>query len=139
MMSRYDTVMKYFLEQKAENEKRTSENIEKYRKGNCELRFVFGDKVPSDATAVIRQKKHQFRFGANLFMLDEFETEEKNRIYREKFPELFNLATLPGTQQNRRKVISDSTKTAREYTEDRRSTFAWNTAKSTALSRNATV
>ncbi len=95
MMSRYDTVMKYFLEQKAENDKRTSENIEKYRKGNCELRFVFGDKVPSEATAVIRQKKHQFRFGANLFMLDEFEAEEKNRIYREKFPELFNLATLP--------------------------------------------
>lgn len=28
-------------------------------------------------------------------MLDEFECEEKNKIYREKFPEIFNLATVP--------------------------------------------
>ena len=28
-------------------------------------------------------------------MLDEFPTEEENAIYREKFPEIFNLATLP--------------------------------------------
>ena len=43
----------------------------------------------------IRQTGHEFKFGANLFMLDEFESEEKNRIYREKFPEAFNLATVP--------------------------------------------
>ena len=94
-MSRYDTVMRFFLEQKEENEKRTSENIEKYRKGNCELKLVSEEEAYQDATVIVRQKRHQFRFGANLFMLDEFENEEKNRIYREKFPELFNLATLP--------------------------------------------
>lgn len=94
-MSRYDTVMRFFLEQKEENEKRTSENIEKYRKGNCELKLVPEEEAYQDATVIVRQKRHQFRFGANLFMLDEFENEEKNRIYREKFPELFNLATLP--------------------------------------------
>ena len=28
-------------------------------------------------------------------MLDEFETEEKNRIYREEFKKYFNIATIP--------------------------------------------
>ena len=92
-MSRYDNAMKYFLEQKEENEKRTKENIEKYRKGDCVLDI--GDNYSPNAKVVIRQTNHEFKFGCNIFMLDELETDEKNRVYREKFPELFNLATLP--------------------------------------------
>ena len=30
-----------------------------------------------------------------MFLLDEFETEEKNKIYRKSFPEVFNYAIAP--------------------------------------------
>ena len=92
-MSRRDDVMRFFDEQKSENEKRTRENTEKYRKGDGTL--IFEGDVPEEITVSVEQKSHEFKFGANIFMLDEFESEEKNRIYRECFPELFNLATLP--------------------------------------------
>ena len=42
-----------------------------------------------------KQKSHEFRFGANLFMLDELETEEKNEKYKKHFADVFNMATLP--------------------------------------------
>ena len=47
--------------------------------------------------AVIEAKetKQDFKFGANTFMIDELETEEKNEIFKKKFPELFNLGTIP--------------------------------------------
>ena len=55
----------------------------------------FDGKALAGKPVKITQKNHAFKYGANIFMLDEFETVEKNEIYREKFPELFNLATLP--------------------------------------------
>lgn len=94
-MSRRDDVMRFFDEQKSENEQRTRENIEKYRKGDCTLIFESDGKLPEDISVSVRQTGSEFKFGANIFMLDEFENEEKNKIYRESFPELFNLATLP--------------------------------------------
>ena len=54
-----------------------------------------GSALPEDITVEVKQTAHKFKFGANLFMLDECETAEKNAIYREKFPEFLNLATLP--------------------------------------------
>ncbi len=51
---------------------------------------------PLANTAVkLCQKSHEFRFGANLFMLDELETSEKNQAYKQYFTGLFNMATLP--------------------------------------------
>ena len=74
--------------------KRIDEDIERYRKGDIRLRITDREGAPLEKVSLhIRQKEHAFRFGGNLFMLDEFETEEKNAAYREKFP--FNLATLP--------------------------------------------
>ena len=76
-----------------EVDQRIQDGIEKYRKGNFTVRFpdeYKGKKVQ------VKLKNHKFRFGANLFMLDEFsDDEKKNEIYREKFKEVFNLATLP--------------------------------------------
>ena len=43
----------------------------------------------------LEQKTHDFKFGCNLFMLDELETDEKNAKFKEMYPQLFNLATLP--------------------------------------------
>lgn len=93
-MSRHETALKYFNEQKERTESRTNAGIEEYRKGDAVI-TIEGENLPEDITVEFEQKNHEFKFGANIFMLDEFETEEKNQIYREKFPELFNLATVP--------------------------------------------
>lgn len=96
METRRESAMRYFDEQRDLFEERVAAGIEAYRKGNGLLTIIGeGGAVIKGARVEIEQMNHHFRFGANLFMLDEFETEEKNRIYREKFPEVFNLATLP--------------------------------------------
>ena len=96
MASRRESAMRYFDEQRDLFEERVAAGIEAYRKGNGLVTVVDeSGKTKTGARVEIEQIGHHFRFGANLFMLDEFESEEKNRIYREKFPEVFNLATLP--------------------------------------------
>ena len=89
-------VLKYFEENKDFFENTIYPNIEKYRKGNMSLRITDknGNAV-SDAKIRIKQKNHDFKFGANIFMLDELETEEKNDLYKEYFKNTFNMATLP--------------------------------------------
>ncbi len=95
-MSRFDTALKYYYEQKEAADARIAEGIEKYRKGDAKLKFVSkSGELPADITVDVEQVNHEFRFGANIFMLDELETDEKNVVYREKFAELFNLATVP--------------------------------------------
>ncbi len=95
-MSRKDTALKYFNEQKELTDVRVKSGIELYRKGNATLtvKDKDGNAVPG-AKIKISLKNHEFRFGANVFMLDEFECEEKNKAYREDFANLFNLATIP--------------------------------------------
>lgn len=95
-MSRKETALKYFNEQKSLFDTRAAAGIELYRKGDGTLTVKSASgQLPEDITVEFVQKNHEFRFGANIFMLDEFECEEKNRIYREKFAEVFNLATVP--------------------------------------------
>ncbi len=43
----------------------------------------------------VRQRTHDFKFGANIFLLDEFKEDWKNKAYRKMFKEYFNLATVP--------------------------------------------
>ena len=95
-MSERRRVLELFEEQKDFMEERVNSGIERYRKGNACLTVVDeGGKPVEGATVRFNQTKHQFRFGANIFMLDELETEEKNRLYKERFKEIFNIATLP--------------------------------------------
>ncbi len=71
-------------------------NIEKYRKGNMKISVVDKSGNPvSDAKITVKQTRHEFKFGANLFLLDELETDEKNQLYKERFKKTFNIATLP--------------------------------------------
>ena len=89
-------VLELFEQQKEYTDKKISEGIETYRKGNAEI--VVTDKSGAPVPSVslkVKQKSHEFRFGANLFMLDELETEEKNAAYKKYFADLFNMATLP--------------------------------------------
>jgi GH35 family endo-1,4-beta-xylanase len=89
-------VLDLFEEQKDIVDQKISEGIEKYRKGDGDIKIVDQNgAVISGATIRLKQKSHEFRFGANLFMLDELETEEKNEKYKKYFSDVFNMATLP--------------------------------------------
>lgn len=95
-MSRRDTVLKHFEEQKDFVNDRVKNGIEKYRKTDADIKIIDKSGSPVKGAKVeVIHTNHEFRHGMNIFMLDEFETEEKNEIYRKKFPEIANLATVP--------------------------------------------
>ena len=89
-------VLDLFDEQKDFVEEKVACGIEKYRKGDAKITVTDenGKPIPN-AKIKVKQKTHEFRFGANIFMLDELETEEKNEKYKKLFAETFNMATLP--------------------------------------------
>ena len=95
-MSGRRQVLELFEQQKTATEQRIAEGIEAYRKGKGRITLTDQSGRPI-AGARIRavQKTHEFRFGANLFMLDELESEEKNQKYKDAFAEIFNITTLP--------------------------------------------
>ncbi len=91
-----ENVLKFFEKERDFLDTVVKENTEKYRKGNARVLIVDENGLPLKNKEVkIRQRSHEFRFGANLFMLNELETEKKNREYKKRFCELFNMATLP--------------------------------------------
>ncbi len=79
-----------------EMQKKIAENIETYRKGDAKLTITDenGNALPNVTVKAV-QKSHEFRFGVNLFMLEELETEEKNELYKKYLADVFNMATLP--------------------------------------------
>ena len=92
-----DGVLDLFRLSAAETDARVRAGIEANRKGTLKILFKDADGKPCETTHVkIRQKKHDFKYGANLFMLDEIvDSAEKNEAYKEHFAAAFNLATLP--------------------------------------------
>ena len=95
-MSRRENVLKKFIEYDIETKERVRLGVEQNRKGFVKLtvKDKSGNVVP-DAKIELKLKKHEFLYGANLFMLDELETPEKNELYKKYFSEGFNAATLP--------------------------------------------
>lgn len=95
-MTRREVVLKKFKEFEAETEERVRLGVEQNRKGFAKITVKDKDEnaVPS-AKVEVKLKKHEFLYGANLFMLDELETPEKNELYKKYFSEGFNAATLP--------------------------------------------
>ena len=105
--------------------KRAEEGIELYRKGDLKVSVLGKDGVPVENAKVrLSQKSHEFRFGANLFMLDELESEEKNEAYKSFFCGLFNMATLPfywdalEPERNKPRYSKDSPKVYRRPSPD---------------------
>jgi GH35 family endo-1,4-beta-xylanase len=95
-MSEKRKILELFEEQKDLVNERVTQGIETYRKGDGKISIVDQNGKPvKNAKVKLVQKNHEFRFGANLFMLDELETEEKNKKYKKYFSEIFNMATLP--------------------------------------------
>ena len=92
-----DGVLDLFRLSAAETDARVRAGIEANRKGTLKILFKDENGKPCETTHVkIRQKKHDFKYGANLFMLDEIvDSAEKNEAYKEHFAAAFNLATLP--------------------------------------------
>ena len=89
-------VLELFDEQETSWKQRSAEGIERYRKGNGRITVVDKEGNPVSNTKIkLTQTNHEFRFGANLFMLDELESEEKNEKYKKYFSDIFNMATLP--------------------------------------------
>ena len=75
-----------------ETNERIQEGIEKNRKGNFSVKtgLKTGEKLS------VKLKNHKFRFGCNMFMLDEIpDDKQKNELYKEKLAALFNMATVP--------------------------------------------
>ena len=95
-MSDRRKIFEKFEEQREFWEERVNHGIELYRKGYADITVndKDGNTIP-DAKIRLKQKTHEFKFGANLFMLDELETDEKNEKYKEYFADTFNIATLP--------------------------------------------
>ena len=89
-------ILDLFDEQNDYVEEKVSHGIETYRKGDGKIHIIDTNGNPvAGAKIKLNQKSHEFRFGANIFMLDELETPEKNDIYKKHFAEVFNMATLP--------------------------------------------
>ncbi|MGM9626409.1 MAG: endo-1,4-beta-xylanase [Eubacteriales bacterium] len=96
MSKRSETLLKNFREQEDTINERLQHTIENDRKSKAVVQVVDGQGNPvAGAEVKVRLRDHDFKYGANLFMLDEFENEEKNAVYRDTFHKVFNLATLP--------------------------------------------
>ena len=75
---------------------RADRDIEINRKGNFEL--ILRDKngeIIKNARVRVKLDDLDFNFGANIFMLGEYKNEERNRLYEEKFLNIFNSASIP--------------------------------------------
>ncbi len=104
---------------------RVESGIEKNRKGDAVIKVTdsSGKPVP-DAHIKIKQTSHDFKYGANLFLLDELPTDEENQKYREFFSQTFNLATVPfywgdlEPEQGRPRYRADSPKVYRRPAPD---------------------
>lgn len=90
------TVSDNILKEDPEIECRIQNGIEVNRKGfgSIELYDQNGKPIQS-AELELRLVKHEYNFGCNVFMLDQFEDPEKNNQYESMFRETFNLAVVP--------------------------------------------
>lgn len=96
MSERREKIMKPFEAHKDMMEERIATGVELYRKGRAVIKVVDAAGKPVEGAKIeLDQKSHDFKFGANCFMLDELETPEKNEAYKKAFADLFNMATLP--------------------------------------------
>lgn len=124
-MSERRRVLELFEQNEAFYKDTVLRGIEENRKGDIAVTVTDGDgKKVEGASVRLEQKNHAFRFGANIFMLDELETEEKNDTYKKRFSELFNMATLPfywdslEPQQGKPRYAKDSVKVYRRPSPD---------------------
>ena len=69
--------------------------IDEIRRRGVEVRVTKDGKPVENAVVRLKMKEHQFLFGCNCFLANQFETKEQNERYTELFTGLMNYATLP--------------------------------------------
>jgi GH35 family endo-1,4-beta-xylanase len=71
--------------------------IEKHRMANASLKLLRPDGKPLNrgTQLSIKQTRHKFLFGCNIFKLNRCRTPDDNDAYAEQFDALLNFATLP--------------------------------------------
>jgi len=75
---------------------RIKTGIETNRKGFAFIELLDGNKQRiSKARIGVRQLTHEFLFGGNAFMVEQFSTEAENRLYEQRFAAVFNEAVVP--------------------------------------------
>ena len=132
-MSEASKVYEIFEEHKDFFEKNVPAGIEKNRKGDGKIILKDKNGAPIKGAKIkINQKSHEFRFGANLFMLDELETEEKNEKYKK-----WQRSPSIGAISSPKRVSKDMRRTALKFIDAPQPIFASNFARSTALSRES--
>ncbi len=87
---------KALIKEDPEVEFRIQHGIETNRKGFGEIKLVDkkGNAV-KNASIELKQTGHEYHFGCNAFMIDQFPEKEKNKEYEKTFADLFNLAVVP--------------------------------------------
>ena len=74
---------------------RAAQGIEQFRKGPATVRVVGADgKLIADAAVTAELARHDFLFGCNIYMFDRFKLPEQNNIYKKRFADVFNYATV---------------------------------------------
>lgn len=75
--------------------KNAARSIEVHRKSSGTLRVLDAEGRPvKGALVTVEQVRHDFLFGGNIYAFDRFEDPLKNALYKERFRELFNYATV---------------------------------------------
>lgn len=73
-----------------EEQAKIDADIERNRKAD----YTVSLDVPDGTVVRVCQTSHDFKFGSNIFLFGQFDSEEKNRRYADAFTELFNAATV---------------------------------------------
>lgn len=137
-MTRTQAVTELMDRNKEEVEARIAYGIEAHRKGSFCLRLMDESGVPAAGVRVkIEQIGHEFQHGANLFMLDQHETAEKNKNTARH---LRNVSIWPrfrftGIRWSRKRETRVSARKVHSSTGGRRWIPALHTAGKTALRR----
>lgn len=75
--------------------KDADKRIDRYRKGNVTLQVLDSAGNPvRNAEVKVRQTRHAFLFGCNIFPLFSYPAEQE-KLYEQRFSDLLNYATLP--------------------------------------------
>lgn len=75
-------------------EARYRSDLAKNRKGDFSIALL-KDGKPFEGKVSYALKKHDFDFGCNIFMLDQYEDKEQETLYHKNWENLFNTAVVP--------------------------------------------
>lgn len=90
-------LLKEFLRENSELDFKIKVNTELNRKGFARVNLLdaVGKELSEEVEIKFRQIKHEYQFGGNLFMLEQFPSDEENACYEERFKSVFNLGVVP--------------------------------------------